>query len=386
MRIRLEEPADYSVVENLTREAFWNVYRPGCTEHYVLHQYRSNPDFIPKLDFVMEENGRIIGHVMFSKAELILPDGTKKSSWTFGPISIHPDYKRKGYGLQLLRYALAEARKKDVGFICMEGNIDFYRHAGFDLASRFNIHYHGFSEEEEVPFFLAQELIPGWLRTNGIVEATYCPPAGYFVADDNPEAFDAYEAAFPAKEKLRLPGQLTYNNVMETSRIVLRPWQDSDAATLYKWASDPDVGPRAGWAPHKSIEESLEVIRTVFKDATNTWAIELKETGEAIGAMGYGPSCDCNLPARDGEPLAGYWVAKPYWNMGICTEALGLMIEHIRKTTKIKSLISGHFVDNPASGRVMEKCGFIPTGETVVDETQYKGAGRPIRVLRLQID
>lgn len=386
MRIRLEEPADYSVVENLTREAFWNVYRPGCTEHYVLHQYRSNPDFIPELDFVMEENGRIIGHVMFSKAELILPDGTKKSSWTFGPISIHPDYKRKGYGLQLLRYALAEARKKDVGFICMEGNIDFYRHAGFDLASRFNIHYHGFSEEEEVPFFLAQELIPGWLRTNGIVEATYCPPAGYFVADDNPEAFDAYEAAFPAKEKLRLPGQLTYNNVMETSRIVLRPWQDSDAATLYKWASDPDVGPRAGWAPHKSIEESLEVIRTVFKDATNTWAIELKETGEAIGAMGYGPSCDCNLPARDGEPLAGYWVAKPYWNMGICTEALGLMIEHIRKTTKIKSLISGHFVDNPASGRVMEKCGFIPTGETVVDETQYKGAGRPIRVLRLQID
>ena len=386
MRIRLEEPADYSVVENLTREAFWNVYRPGCTEHYVLHQYRSNPDFIPELDFVMEENDRIIGHVMFSKAELILPDGTKKSSWTFGPISIHPDYKRKGYGLQLLRYALAEARKKDVGFICMEGNIDFYRHAGFDLASRFNIHYHGFSEEEEVPFFLAQELIPGWLRTNGIVEATYCPPAGYFVADDNPEAFDAYEAAFPAKEKLRLPGQLTYNNVMETSRIVLRPWQDSDAATLYKWASDPDVGPRAGWAPHKSIEESLEVIRTVFKDATNTWAIELKETGEAIGAMGYGPSCDCNLPARDGEPLAGYWVAKPYWNMGICTEALGLMIEHIRKTTEVKSLISGHFVDNPASGRVMEKCGFIPTGETVIDETQYKGAGRPIRVLRLQID
>ena len=384
--IRLEEPADYSVVENLTREAFWNVYRPGCTEHYVLHQYRSNPDFIPELDFVMEEDGRIIGHVMFSKAELILPDGTKKSSWTFGPISIHPDYKRKGYGLQLLRYALEEARKKDVGFICMEGNIDFYKHAGFDLASRFNIHYHGFSEGEEVPFFLAQELIPGWLRMNGIVEATYCPPAGYFVADDNPEAFEAYEAAFPAKEKLRLPGQLTYNNVMETSRIVLRPWQDSDAATLYKWASDPDVGPRAGWAPHKSIEESLEVIRTVFKDATNTWAIELKETGEAIGAMGYGPSCDCNLPARDGEPLAGYWVAKPYWNMGICTEALGLMIEHIRKTTEVKSLISGHFVDNPASGRVMEKCGFIPTGETVIDETQYQGAGRPIRVLRLQID
>ena len=132
------------------------------------------------------------------------------------------------------------------------------------------------------------------------------------------------------------------------------------------------------------MEESLEVIRTIFCDATNTWAIELKETGEAIGAMGYGPSCNCNLPARDGEPLIGYWIAKPYWNRGICTEALGLMIEHIRCRTDIKSLISGHFVDNPASGRVMEKCGFVPTGETVIDETQYQGAGRPIRVLRLK--
>ena len=385
MKIRLEKPADYRKVENLTREAFWNVYRPGCTEHYVLHQYRSNPDFIPGLDFVMEEKDRIIGHVMFSKAELILPDGSRKPSWTFGPISIHPDYKRKGYGVQLLNYALDKAREMGVGFLCMEGNIDFYKHAGFDLASKKGIHYHDFPKEDEVPFFLAQELIPGWLKANGIVEATYCPPAGYFVADNDPEAFEAFEATFPVKEKLRLPGQLTYDNVMETSRIILRPWRDSDAAVLYKWASDPDVGPRAGWAPHKSVEESLEVIRTVFKDATNTWAIELKETGQAIGAMGYGPSCECNLPAREGEPLAGYWVAKPYWNQGICTEALGLMIEHIRQTTDIKSLISGHFVDNPASGRVMEKCGFVPTGETVIDETQYQGSGRPIRVLRLQI-
>ena len=181
------------------------------------------------------------------------------------------------------------------------------------------------------------------------------------------------------------PGQLTYGGVMETSRIILRPWMDRDAPVLFRWASDPDVGPRAGWAPHRSVEESLEVIRTVFRDATNTWAIELKETGEAIGAMGYGHSCECNLPARDGEPLIGYWIAKPYWNRGICTEALGLMIEHIRQVTDVKSLISGHFVDNPASGRVMEKCGFIPTGETVIDEAQYQGKDHPIRVLRLEL-
>ena len=209
MNIRLETPKDYREVENLTREAFWNVYRPGCTEHYVLNQFRTNPDFIPELDLVMEEDDKIIGHVMFSKAELVLDDGRCVPSWTFGPISIHPDYKRKGYGLKLLQYALAKAREMGIGFICMEGNIAFYSLAGFDLASKLNIHYHDFPKDAEVPFFLAQELIPGWLKKNGIAEATYCPPKGYFVADENPEAFEAYEATFPEKVKLRLPGQLT---------------------------------------------------------------------------------------------------------------------------------------------------------------------------------
>ena len=207
MNIRLEQPGDYREVENLTREAFWNVYRPGCTEHYVLNQYRSNPDFVHELDLVMEEDGRIMGHIMFSKAELVLDDGTRRSSWTFGPISIHPDYKRKGYGLKLLNYALEKAREMGIGFLCMEGNIDFYRHAGFGLASKLGIHYHAEPRDAEVPYFLAQELIPGWLKSNGIIEATYCPPKGYFVADKNPEAFEAYEATFPCKKKALLPGQ-----------------------------------------------------------------------------------------------------------------------------------------------------------------------------------
>ena len=210
MNIRKEQPSDYREVENLTREAFWNVYRPGCTEHYVLHQYRTNPDFVPELDLVMEEDGKIIGHVMYSRAELVLDDGKRIPSWTFGPISIHPDYKRKGYGLKLLNYSIEKARKLGVGFLCMEGNIGFYQHAGFDLASKLNIHYHAEPRDAEVPYFLAQELLPNWLKENGVTEATYCPPKGYFVADEQPEAFEAYEATFPAKEKLRLPGQLGY--------------------------------------------------------------------------------------------------------------------------------------------------------------------------------
>ena len=172
--------------------------------------------------------------------------------------------------------------------------------------------------------------------------------------------------------------------ILKTDRITLRHWKDSDAGVLYNYASDPEVGPRAGWPPHLSEEESLEIIRTVFNNPT-TWAIVWNETGETIGAMGYGPSCDCSLPSREGEPTVGYWVGKPYWGMGICTEALLLMITHIRKTTDIPSLISGHFTDNPASGRVMEKCGFVATGETAFDNNLFQGDNRPIRVLRLEL-
>ena len=171
---------------------------------------------------------------------------------------------------------------------------------------------------------------------------------------------------------------------MNTSRIILRSWRLTDADDLFRLASDPEVGPRAGWPPHGSVEESRDVIEQLFLNDT-TWAVELSETGSLIGAIGYGPSCDCSLPAREGEPTVGYWVGKPYWRKGICTEALRLMIAHIRETTVIRSLISGHFTDNHASGRVMEKCGFVATGETVFDNSLHLGENRPIRVLRLEL-
>lgn len=210
MNIRLEQPQDHHEVERLTREAFWNVYRPGCTEHYVLHQYRNNPDYIPQLSFVLEEDSRLIGHVMFSRAEIVKDDGTIFPAWTFGPISIHPEYKRRGYGLQLLRHAIDQARQMGVGVLCIEGNIDFYRHAGFVVASTLNIHYHGEPRESDVPYFLAQELIPGYL--DGI-EGTYHTPKGYYAALDNPDDFAAYDATFDQAQvdggaKLFKPGQL----------------------------------------------------------------------------------------------------------------------------------------------------------------------------------
>lgn len=205
MIIRLEQPKDYREVENLTREAFWNVYRPGCTEHYVLHKYRNNPDFIPELDLVMEEDGKLIGQVMYSKAAIQCEDGKTLQAWTFGPISILPEYKRKGYGLKLLKYSIEKAKEMGVGVLCMEGKFDFYKHAGFVLASSLHIHYHSEPKESEVPYFLALEVIPGYLSG---IEGTYCPPTGYFVAEEDPEGFEAFEATFPAKEKDFTPEQL----------------------------------------------------------------------------------------------------------------------------------------------------------------------------------
>ena len=229
--IRLERPEDYRAAEELTRDAFWNVYRPGCQEHYVLHCYRRRPEFIPELSFVMEKDGRLIGQVMFVRTALDIitltpnpyPLTPNLPIATFGPISIAPDYKRKGYGLKLLQYALARAKEMGIGAVCMEGNIDFYRHAGFVVASTLGVHYHGEPVEDEVPYFLAQELIPGYLqRQAAIAESTphepvsgsprkdylYTTPQGYFAAVEQPDAFVAYEATFPHKEKQSLPTQL----------------------------------------------------------------------------------------------------------------------------------------------------------------------------------
>ena len=108
---RNETPADYKAVENLTREAFWNVYKPGCDEHFVLHNFRTRSDFVPELDILMEENSVLIGHVMFARSEIRLNNGGILPIMTFGPISIAPDFKRKGYGTVLLRHAMEKAKE-----------------------------------------------------------------------------------------------------------------------------------------------------------------------------------------------------------------------------------------------------------------------------------
>ena len=170
---------------------------------------------------------------------------------------------------------------------------------------------------------------------------------------------------------------------LETERIALRPWRESDAEALYRYASDPDVGPRAGWPPHQSVEESLEIIRTLFH-SDHIWAIELKETGEPIGCIGYYAHGESNINIGLNDAEAGYWVAKPYWNLGICTEALRLLIDYCFNVKGFDTLWSDFFVDNPASGRVMEKCGFHDTGEINYCSRLQMGSDRPVKVMKLR--
>ena len=119
--------------------------------------------------------------------------------------------------------------------------------------------------------------------------------------------------------------------IIETRRLRFRPWVDADANVLFKYASDPDVGPRAGWPPHQSIEDSLNVIRTFFANG-HTWALELKETGEPIGCMGYMIHGESNIGIGENDAELGYWIARPLWNQGLCTEALQAMIDYCFKS------------------------------------------------------
>ena len=200
--IRLEKTEEHRETEALVREAFWNVYRPGCLEHYVLNQLRNDKAFVPELNFVMEKDSRLIGQNMFMMAAIKADDGSDLPIMTMGPICISPELQGQGYGKILLDYSLEKAAELGCGALCFEGNINFYGKSGFTYASEFGIRYHGLPEGADASFFLCKELKKGYL--DGI-SGEYTPPKGYFVDEAEAEEFDKQ---FPPKEKLKLPTQL----------------------------------------------------------------------------------------------------------------------------------------------------------------------------------
>lgn len=201
-QIRLEKKEEQYTVENLVKEAFWNVYRPGCLEHYVLHCLRTDPAFVTELNLVLEAAGQIIGQNVFVRAQIKADDGRSIPILAMGPICIAPPFQRKGYGKKLLDYSLEKAKMLGYGAVCFEGNIGFYGKSGFTFAREFGIRYHGLPAGADDSFFLCKELLPGYLHG---VTGEYAPPQVYLV---DPQQAEVFDKNFPPKEKLKLPGQL----------------------------------------------------------------------------------------------------------------------------------------------------------------------------------
>ena len=139
INIRPERESDYRCVEELTRKAFWNLHSPGCDEHYLAHIMRSHPDFCPDLDFVAEYEGRVIANIMYTRSYLVNENGERLETLTFGPVSVLPEYQRKGVGSQLIRHTVELASAKGVRAIVIFGNPSNYVKHGFKGCRDFRV-------------------------------------------------------------------------------------------------------------------------------------------------------------------------------------------------------------------------------------------------------
>ena len=145
--------------------------------------------------------------------------------------------------------------------------------------------------------------------------------------------------------------------ILETKRLILRPWKDTDAESLYQYAKDPRVGPIAGWPVHTSEEESLEIIKNVLSKP-EIYAVTLKGNDTAIGSIGLMIGDKSNIELSDDEGEIGYWIGVPYWGQGLIPEAVNEIIRHGFEDLKLNKIWCGYFEGNDKSKRVQEKCGF----------------------------
>jgi len=199
--IRPETENDHRAVEELTREAFWNVYKPGCDEHYFVHTMRSHPDFLPGLAFVLEIGGRIVGNIMYTKAWLEDEHGERKEILSFGPISIAPEYQRQKLGKALIEHSFAAARSMGYEVNINFGNPGNYVSRGFVSCKKKNV---SFIMPGNFPTaLLVCELVPGALDGRSWM---YIPSTAADCCEDT-AAVEAFDASFPPREKAWMPSQ-----------------------------------------------------------------------------------------------------------------------------------------------------------------------------------
>jgi predicted N-acetyltransferase YhbS len=194
VNITLEKKEHYKEVENLTREAFWDVYKPGCDEHLILHKLRDTKSFINELDYVVIEDNKIIANIIYTK--MYNEKGEMLNDViAFGPISVHPEYQGKGIGKKLIEVSLERAKELGYKAVLITGNDKFYKPLGFEAAYKYGITLPGMSIEDKAEFFMAMELEEGYLANHSGV---YDFDKTFNVSDEELEKF---ELEFPKKTK-----------------------------------------------------------------------------------------------------------------------------------------------------------------------------------------
>jgi predicted N-acetyltransferase YhbS len=192
LTIRLENENDYREVENLTREAFWDLYHPGCSEHLIVHKIRGSSSFIPELDFVAVQEDQIVGNIIYSESKVVDEEGYEYKVVTFGPLSVLPSFQRQGIGSTLIAHTKEMAQKMRYKAIVIFGNPSYYHRFGFDNAANFGITT---AEGANFDAFMALELYRGSLQ--GITGKFYADPI--FKVDQ--EELEIFEKQFPYREK-----------------------------------------------------------------------------------------------------------------------------------------------------------------------------------------
>ena len=198
--LRPETPSDYRAVEQLTREAFWDVFKPGCDEHYLIHIFRSHPDFIPELSIVAEQDGVIVGHIAYSHAAIVQPNGDRWPMLTFGPLSVRPDCQRTGVGSALMHFTLQRAREMGASAVALCGRPEYYPRFGFRPAGSYGITD---ADGQSPDYLMALELHEDALAG---ISGVFCESEAFFSLP--PDEVARFDATFPPREKHVLPTQI----------------------------------------------------------------------------------------------------------------------------------------------------------------------------------
>ena len=216
--IRLEEEKDYIKVENLVRDAFWNVYRPGAWEHYIVHNLRNDSSFIEELAYVIEKDNEIIGHINYSKGNMnlykenrygvdIKVNDRKGEAIILGPIAIAPENQKQGYGSKLIKHTLKLAKNNNIPFVLVVGDENYYRRFGFESASKYNLYLEGTEISEENPFFMIK-IFENAFKDEDYDKGIFHNPEVFNVSEEDVDEFDKN---FEYKEKRVQEGQLEIN-------------------------------------------------------------------------------------------------------------------------------------------------------------------------------